>query len=119
MSDPCIEDFNARVARIEKARAKGYGFEAAGTLGRSFYSRRSRGFRLRLPLVRPVLALLIAGTVVKAMFLHQLGAEAYGNRVEKMLAGEGFDRLGGWLMQADPVTMTLAKGITTFFQNYS
>lgn len=119
MSDPCIEDFNARVARIEKARAKGYGFEAVGTLGRSFYSRRSRGFRIQLSLLRPVLALLIAGTVVKAMFLHQLGAEAYNDRVAQMMAGEGFDRLGGWLMQADPVTTKLSHNISAFIRSYS
>jgi hypothetical protein len=119
MSDPCIDDFNARITRIQKARSKGYGFEAAGTLGRSFYSRRNRKFRLGFPLLRPVVALLVAGTIVKALFLQQLGTEAYQNRVAEMQAGHGFDRLGGWLMQADPVTRSLADNIAIFLRNYS
>ena len=75
--------------------------------------------RSSIPLVRPVVALLIAGTVVKALFLQQLGAEAYQERVAQMLAGEGFDRMGGWLMQADPVTTKLADNIAIFLRNYS
>jgi hypothetical protein len=32
--DPNLNDFYSRVSRIEKSHAKGYGFEAAGTVGR-------------------------------------------------------------------------------------
>lgn len=111
MSDPSFDEFYSRIAKIEKAREKGFGFEAEGTLGRSHYTRRSRRFRIRIPLLRPAVALLIAATVVKAIFLHQLGTEVYNERVAKLKAGEGIDRLGGVLMTADPVTIALAANL--------
>lgn len=113
MSDPCISEFNHRIAKIEKARSKGYGFEAAGTLGRSHYTRRrTKAMRMSFPFLRPGLALLAGGTILKAIFLVNLGAAAYTTRVERLLDGEGFDRIGGWLMQADPVTTKVALGLT-------
>ncbi|WP_435259866.1 hypothetical protein ACSBLW_08940 [Thioclava sp. FR2] len=111
MSDPSIDEFYSRIAKIEKAREKGFGFEAKGTLGRSFYTRKSRRFRLRMPLMRPAFALLVTATVVKAVFLQQLGSEAYHDRVAKLQAGAGIDRLGGVLMSADPVTTALANNL--------
>jgi|GEM_PF-2171816 len=49
MSDPNLADFYGRVARIERARAKGYGFESNGRSGRSHYLRATRQ---RRPLLR-------------------------------------------------------------------
>jgi hypothetical protein len=115
MSDPCISEFNHRIAKIEKARSKGYGFEAAGTLGRSHYTRRrTKAMRMSFPFLRPGLTLLAGGTILKAIFLVNLGAAAYTTRVERLLDGEGFDRIGGWLMQADPVTTIVAFCLTKF-----
>lgn len=108
MSDPGFAEFHSRIDKIEKARAKGYGFEAAGTLGRSFYTKNKRRFRFPYALLRQSLALLICATVIKAVFLHQLGTAAYDQRVDKLMAGEGVDRIGGWLMQADPVTKAVS-----------
>ncbi|MDO8883064.1 MAG: hypothetical protein U0934_05505 [Pseudotabrizicola sp.] len=116
MSDPSIAEFNMRIARIENGRAKGRGFEAEGTLGRSFYTRSDPRYRrkFRLPVLRPVFLALVFGTALKAMFLFQLGAPAYDARVAGLLSGQGVDRVGGWLMQADPVTTALARQISLF-----
>lgn len=114
MSDPSIAEFNSRIARIEKARTKGFGFEAEGTLGRSFYQRGQRRSGLRVPLVRPIVLLLVFGTLLKAVFLQQLGTDAYDARVAGLLQGQGFDRIGGWLMQADPVTRAAATQLGAF-----
>lgn len=116
MSDPSIAEFNSRIARIQQARGHGLGFEAPGTLGRSFYTHGNPRYRRkrRLPVVRPLLVTLFLGTMLKAMFLFQLGPEAYEARVEVLMQGEGFDRIGGWLMQADPVTVTVARQIASF-----
>ena len=49
--DPNLNDFYSRVSRIEKSHAKGYGFEAKGTVGRKAGSRTgSRVMRLLKPL---------------------------------------------------------------------
>jgi len=116
MSDPSIAEFNTRIARIQKARAVGKGFEAEGTLGRSFYTKGDPRYRRRLsfPVLRPLIAALVLGTALKALFLFQLGTEAYGSRVAGLMAGEGIDRIGGWLMQADPVTTMVARQIALF-----
>lgn len=109
MADPNLVDFYGRVARIEKARTKGYAHEAAGTLGRSSYlipAKRRRSF------LGPPLFLALCAFGLKGGIYHSIGAEAYTQRVEQLKAGEGFDRVGGWLMQADPVTQFVAQKIT-------
>ena len=108
MADPNLIDFYGRIARIERARSKGLGFEAAGTLGRSHYYRAPKKRRsLLAPL--GLVALSIVG--VKGMILHSVGADSYNDRVASLMSSEGFDRLGGWMMQADPVTQIAARQI--------
>jgi hypothetical protein len=116
MSDPSIAEFNTRIARIQKARAKGHGFEAAGTLGRSFYTKGDPRYRRRLsfPVLRPLIVTLVLCTALKALFLHQLGPDAYNARVAGLMSGEGIDRIGGWIMHADPVTKAVARQISLF-----
>lgn len=99
--DPNLNDFYNRVSRIEKAHAKGYGFEAAGTLGRSAsISRRSRSWKF----IKPLAVVLLMGAGLKGTIHYYIGAETYQTRVDALLLGDGFDPVGGWLMQADPVT---------------
>lgn len=112
MSDPCIVEFNARIARIKKARAKGYGFEAAGTLGLSSLNRYRYRTTRQVSVLRPVMIVLFCGTLLKALFLQNLGAVAYDARVAGLMQGEGFDRIGGWIMKADPVTLAFAGGLS-------
>lgn len=109
-------DFASRVARIQSAHAKGHGFEATGALGRSHYTRRSLRARrgISLALLRPLLLVLVLGTFAKASLLYHLGSEDYTARVANLSAGQGLDRLGGWVMQADPVTTALARQISLF-----
>lgn len=108
MADPNLTDFYGRVARIQRARAKGYGFEAPGTLGRSYYYRppaKRRSFLM------PVLFLLVSALMLKAVIYHQVGPESYSQRVAALMAGDGIDRVGGWLMQVEPVTLYLSDKI--------
>ncbi|MFN4154759.1 MAG: hypothetical protein ACK4HF_08900 [Paracoccaceae bacterium] len=116
MSDPSIAEFNTRIARIQNAHAKGYGFEAEGALGRSFYTRSDPRYRrkLRVPVFRPLFLAIVFGTTVKALFLYQLGAVEYDSRVARLMDGQVTDRIGGWLMQADPVTVAVARKIALF-----
>lgn len=108
MADPNLVDFYSRVARFEKARHAGYGFDSHGTLGRSAFTRTSRRRRSLLPMVALVLC---AGFLLKGTIYRSVGPVAYNERVERMASGQGFDRLGGWLMQADPVTLYLSEKI--------
>jgi hypothetical protein len=104
--DPNLNDFYSRVARIEKSHAKGYGFEAAGTVGRKAASR--GGSRL-LKLAKPVLLVLALGVGIKGVIHYFVGAQTYENRVSALAAGDGFDPVGAWLMHADPVTLMVSS----------
>jgi hypothetical protein len=108
MTDHNLTDFYGRVARIQRARAKGYGFEAPGTLGRSYYHRAPAK---RRSFIGPVLFLAICVFLLKGAIYNSVGPESYNERVAALMAGEGIDRAGGWLMQADPVTIYAADKI--------
>lgn len=108
MSDRNIADFYGRVAKIERARAKGYGFEANGTLGRSHYT---RPVRQRRPLLRVLIFAFVCVFGLKGAILHNVGPESYEARVDRLQTGKEFDKLGAWLMQADPVTVWVAAQI--------
>lgn len=109
--DTNLEDFYRRIARVQSAHARGQGFEADGTIGRSFYRRPARrGFPVFKAMV--VVALSLIG--LKAVIHHHIGAIAYDERVASLKAGEGFDPLGGWLMTADPATLWLSDTITRY-----
>ena len=108
MADPNLVDFYGRVARFERARANGYGFDAAGTLGRSHFEKKPRPLK---SWHSSVLLVIFCVFGMKAAILHSVGGKAYDNRVAGLQSGQGFDRLGGWLMQADPVTGFVAEKI--------
>jgi|GEM_PF-2282304 len=48
---------------------------------------------------------------LKGVILHDLGAQSYEDRVARLQSGKEFDKLGAWLMQADPVTEWVAAQI--------
>lgn len=109
MHDPNMTDFYGRVQRIRKARAKGLGFEAPGTLGRSFYYHpKSR----RRSILGPVLFLAVCAVLLKGVIYNQIGAEAYNERVAALQNGDGVDKVGGWLMQEEAATRLVSQGIT-------
>ncbi len=108
--DPNLNEFYSRVSRIEKTHAKGYGFEAAGTVGRKAPSR--TGARLMMAL-KPLTVALILGIGLKSMIHYYVGAQTYESRVSALAAGQGFDPVGAWLMHADPVTLYVSSQMQT------
>lgn len=103
--DAQLQDFYARIARVEAAHARGLGFEAQGTWGRSHYNRPNRR---RPSILKPLLVTLLCVTTLKATILHQIGFETYTARVTELTATAGVDRIGGYLMTADPATVWIA-----------
>lgn len=108
--DPNLNDFYSRVSRIEKSHAKGYGFEAAGTVGRKGQSR--TGSRI-LKLAKPLVLALAVGVGIKGVIHYFVGAQTYESRVSALAAGQGFDPVGAWLMHADPVTLWVSGQLQT------
>jgi hypothetical protein len=103
--DPNLNDFYSRVSRIEKSHAKGYGFEAKGTVSRKATSQ--SGSRL-MKLVKPLVVALVLGLGLKGLIHYYVGAQTYESRVSALAAGEGFDPIGAYLMHADPVTLAIS-----------
>lgn len=108
MSDPNLTDFYRRVRRLEKARSRGYGFEAAGTLGRSYYS---QPLRRRVGIFKPLIILAFGFFGLKSALYYSVGGEVYQTRADHLAQGESLERVGAWIMQADPVTQELARRI--------
>lgn len=103
--DPNLNDFYNRVSRIEKSHAKGYGFEAAGTVGRKAPK---RGYLRGLRFLKPLVMAVALGIGLKAMIHYYIGTQTYENRVSALAAGTGFDPVGAVLMHADPATLWLS-----------
>ncbi len=102
VGDPNLRDFYGRISRIEEARAQGYGFEAPGTIGLSHYQRTARR---RISLLGPLFLAILMALALKGFIHFKVGASTYDARVESLMAGQSFDKFGGWLMQADPATL--------------
>lgn len=109
--DPNLNDFYSRVSRIEKSHAKGYGFEAAGTVSRA--TKEQSGWRF-LRLLKPLVFLAVVGILLKATIHSYVGAQIYESRVSALAAGEGIDPVGAWIMHADPATLWLSAQLTAF-----
>jgi hypothetical protein len=108
--DPNLNEFYSRVSRIEKSHAKGYGFEAAGTVSRKVSGRYGRR---ALKIMKPVVLALALGLCLKGVIHYYVGAQTYEIRVSALAAGQGFDPVGAWLMHADPVTLWVSGQLQT------
>lgn len=108
MADLNLRDFYVRLGRIEKIRRSGGGFEAAGTLGLSHYTRQERA---GIPVFRPLLLVFLAVILIKGVIHYQVGAETYAARVGTLIGGTQIDKIGAFVMQADPLTVFVSDQI--------
>lgn len=113
MFDPNIKDFYERVARLNKAHAAGYGFEAVGVLGRSHYRQAPRKNRIKFAF--PVVFLLMAGVGLKGTVHYFVGAQTYEDRVADLQNGAGFDKLGAVIMAPDRLTLWVSATLRNGF----
>lgn len=113
MADPNLHDFQQRLARISAARARGRAFQTGDTAdpSRPDPSRPDRSPRRRRPLPGALAFVLCCGLGLKAVLLAQVGQASYADRIARLAQGGGFDRLGAALMQPDPVSRALARGL--------
>lgn len=113
MADPNLVDFYERVGRLQSDHKRGLGFEAAGTLSRS---RSYRKPRKRHTWIAPLLFIILCVFTLKGAIHFVSGAKTYESRVAQLQEGQGFDKLGAWVMQADPVTVYISGIITRAWQ---
>ena len=107
MSAYQFDEFERRMRRISRRHTKlsrGYTTEVNGDgLVVAKPQRKGNGTTLRVLVLFVVMLLLFKG------FLHaQLGATTYEERVMQLAEGNAVERVGAWIMAADPVTRTLS-----------
>ena len=107
MQDPNMDDFFSRLDRIERTHRSGGGFEAAGTLGMTYYNSLKHQKR-RGSWIFPAAMVCLAVVAIKAGVLSNIGETAYADRIAALEAGGMADRVGAWVVQADPLTMKLS-----------
>ncbi len=100
-----MRDFHGRLDRIERIHDAGGGFEASGTLGLTYYNNHRRR---RLGRLLPLVLILASIVVVKAGVLARLGPDPYAERLARLQAGDALDRVGAYVLQADPLTVQVA-----------
>ncbi len=112
MRDPQHELFVQRLKRVNRVNRRGGGFEAVGTLGRSFYSAQAR----RRTVWRPAFYAAVGFLCVKAIMLGHIGHDAYQARVDTMREGTTAQSIGAFVMHMDPATIWLSELYTTAFK---
>lgn len=110
MSDPNLRDFYGRITRIQDARSNGLDLEAPETFSSSQSRRSSRDGGNRW--VGPLFFAVVLALVLKGAIHSKVGAATYDRRVDALQSGQSLDRLGGWLMQADPATLWVSQFIS-------
>lgn len=110
MADRNMENFYHRLHRIDRIHETGGAFEAAGTLGRSYYEA-TRAPRRRGLWLRPLALILIGFFVLKGGLHAELGDDVFARRVDELAQGSPVERAGAWVMRADMVTLLVSKQI--------
>jgi hypothetical protein len=110
MFDPVRSEFESRLKRVVKMHARGLGFEAQGTLGRSHYNKRKH----HVPIVTPVLTLIFGLYGFKTLIFHNLGASTYGEHLEQLHEAGGMRQVVAILMQPEPVTLGISRVLASF-----
>lgn len=111
MVDRNRNDFYHRVGRIERTHERGGGFEAEGTLGMTFYNSLRPRTR-RSTMLMPLALILCTVVAIKAGVLINIGEQAYAERVARLQEGSTADRVGAYVLQADPLTQYVAELIS-------
>ncbi len=108
MHDPNMRNFYNRLGRIERTHQMGGGFEADGTLGMTYYNS-LKVQRRRMTWLGPVLLVLMTIVAIKSAVLARIGDDTYAQRIAVLSQGDTADRIGAWVLQADPLTQYLAQ----------
>jgi hypothetical protein len=110
MADPNTKNFQGRLKRIDHIHRAGGGFEAVGTLGKSYYTAH-RSQRRSFRLFRLFLVIAIVLLALKVGMQLAVGADTYAFRVQQLQDGPISDQIGAAVLRADPVSSAIVAGI--------
>lgn len=113
MADTNMQNFDRRMEKlIRKHQRLARGYVPAITDDGLIVARPRRSIRLPW---RPFLWLAVAAFVVKVAAVSILGPEAYNAKVADLTAGTEMQRVGAWVMNADPITVALSEQFAVLF----
>lgn len=114
MSTTANNGFDARIKRVQRNHLRmARGYEAkVGRDGLIVFRPKRR--KPRLP-VRGLVVLIAAFFAFKVLVLMQIGDVAYQARVDAMMSGSFDERMGGIVLQIDPLTRTIAWQLAPLF----
>lgn len=104
------KEFDTRLKRIGRKHRQLAGGYVARVGDDGLIVPRPRRRRVRVPFAGIALAAL--GIIaLKGVFYAQLGPESYDARVASLAAGSQVERMGAWVMQADPLTLWVSEQV--------
>ncbi len=107
MSASQFDEFDRRMRRISRRQTKlSKGYVTSVNDDGLVIAKPRRKFRRGT--LRGVAIVVLVLMVFKGFLHNQLGAYAYDNRVETLSGGSAFEKAGGILMAADPITLWLS-----------
>lgn len=109
MAHANFQEFDKRMARILREHEKlSKGYVTKVTRDGLIVAKPRRRVLSLAPL-RFLLLLLVAAMVFKIFFYIQMGAEVYNARVATLAVGTQVEKVGAYLLQADPVTVAISE----------
>lgn len=106
------QEFDTRIRRIDRKHRKLAGGFVTAVSHDGLLIAKPRRRRLRVPFAG--LALVAVGIVALKGIVHsQLGPTVYEARVAALAEGSQVERVGAWVMQADPLTLWVSGQATT------
>lgn len=102
------KEFEKRHKRIEKAHAKGRGFEAPGTLSRPYYRNRAGRGHLR-GFLHPIGIFILMVLAIKTAMAMHLGTDLYESKLDRLRTASMVGQFSAYILQPDPVSLWSAE----------
>lgn len=115
MVDRNLQNFYGRIGRIQTTHDAGGGFEADGALGMSYYNAHRPRRGRRIGILAPLALVAVAIVGLKSAVHATVGEEVYAQRVTALAEGGTAERIGAYVLQADPVTIAVSDQIGRLF----
>ena len=112
MSAYQFDEFERRMRRINRRHSKlSHGFVTQVTDDGLVIAKpkRPRGFAV----LRGIYLIVLVTLIFKGFLHANLGAEAYQERVDRLMAGNTIEQVGAIALSADPITIGISGALTS------
>lgn len=112
MSASQFDEFDRRMRRISRRHSKlSHGYVTTVNDDGMVVAKPKR--KSRMTTVRALALLLLVMLAFKGVLHAQLGGAEYAARVDSLAAGTTVEKVGAWIMTADPVTVQISSLVSS------